>query len=221
MMNDLKHIHIVDDEEPIRRSLAFLLRTSGYSVQTWESGAAFLREARTTRAGCVLLDIRMPEMDGLEVQARLLEQGITMPVVLLTGHGDITQAVAAMRAGAIDFLEKPFDRDKLLQAVEAGFRRLRDAADQRAQSVAAQVQVAALTEREREVLAGLACGYPNKTIAFDLGISPRTVEVHRANLMAKLRVNTFADALRIAFAAGLGEDSEWNRILELRREARN
>lgn len=221
MMNDLKHVHIVDDEEPIRRSLAFLLRTSGYSVQTWESGAAFLREARTARAGCVLLDIRMPEMDGLEVQARLLEQGITMPVVLLTGHGDITQAVAAMRAGAIDFLEKPFDRDKLLQAVEAGFRRLRDAADQRAQSMAAQVQVAALTEREREVLAGLACGYPNKTIAFDLGISPRTVEVHRANLMAKLRVNTFADALRIAFAAGMGDDGEWNRILEIRREAPN
>lgn len=136
-------------------------------------------------------------------------QGIALPVIVLTGHGGVTMAVKAMRAGAVDFLEKPFDRQKLLDAVAHAFAQIADNETRRDQASAAQVQIAALTSRERDVLEGLACGYPNKTIAFDLGISPRTVEVHRANLMTKLKVTNFADALHIAFAAGLGGGREW------------
>lgn len=216
-MSESFHVHVVDDEEPVRRSIAFLLKSAGYAVRLWESGLGFLDEAKTAEPGCILLDIRMPEMDGLEVQEKLAEMGLGMPIIVLTGHGDISQAVRAMRAGAVDFLEKPFDRDKLLDAITVAFGQLRDAAAQSEQLRDARAQIDALTTREREVLSGLACGYPNKTIAYDLDISPRTVEVHRANLMTKLGVGTFADALRIAFAAGLGDDSEWQRIVEARR----
>jgi two-component system response regulator FixJ len=216
-MSEKALVHVIDDEETVRRSIAFLLKTSGFSVQLWDSGIAFLREVRQAQSGCVLLDIRMPDMDGLDVQDQLARLGIGLPVIVLTGHGDIAQAVRAMRAGAVDFLEKPFDRDKLLQALETAFGQLRDAAARRAQTCDAQSRIGALTLREREVLAGLACGYPNKTIAYDLGISPRTVEVHRANLMTKLKVGNFADALRIAFAAGLGQDGEWREIIETHR----
>jgi two-component system response regulator FixJ len=217
-MSDSFCVHVVDDEEPVRRSIAFLLKSAGYTVQLWESGIAFLREARSVQPGCILLDIRMPEMEGLEVQEKLTELGVTLPVIVLTGHGDISQAVRAMRAGAVDFLEKPFDRDKLLDTIAVAYGQLRDAAAHKEQGQDARAQIEALTAREREVLAGLACGYPNKTIAYDLNISPRTVEVHRANLMTKLGVSNFADALRIAFAAGLGNDGEWQRIVEARRE---
>tara|TARA_R110000782_G_scaffold78293_5_gene156039 strand:- start:18737 stop:19474 length:738 start_codon:yes stop_codon:yes gene_type:complete len=208
-MSDLQLVHVVDDEESIRKSMSFLLRSARYRVQCWTSGVAFLKGASRAEPACVLLDIRMPEMDGLEVQAEMAAQGMGLPVIVLTGHGDVTMAVKAMKAGAVDFLEKPFDRQKLLDAITRAFAQIADADVRRDQTAAAQVQIAALTARERDVLEGLACGYPNKTIAFDLGISPRTVEVHRANLMAKLEVTNFADALRIAFAANLGSGPEW------------
>lgn len=208
-MSDLPLVHVVDDEESIRKSLSFLLQSARYRVQCWTSGASFLNGASRADPACVLLDIRMPEMDGLEVQAEMAAQGIGLPVIVLTGHGDVTMAVKAMRAGAVDFLEKPFDRQKLLDAITRAFTQIGDSEARRGQASVARVQIAALTTRERDVLEGLACGYPNKTIAFDLGISPRTVEVHRANLMTKLKVTNFADALRIAFAAGLGGDREW------------
>lgn len=210
-MGEQPLVHVVDDEEAIRKSLSFLLRSAGHRVQCWTSGVAFLRAVSRPDAACVLLDISMPDMDGLEVQAQMAAQGIGFPVIVLTGHGDITMAVKAMKAGAIDFLEKPFDRTKLLGAVTRAFEQLSDADVRRDQAAAAQVQIASLTAREQDVIEGLACGYPNKTIAFDLGISPRTVEVHRANLMAKLGVTNFADALRIAFAAGLGSGREWRK----------
>lgn len=203
-MDERPLVHVVDDEESIRKSLSFLLRSARFRVQCWTSGVAFLKGVPRSEHACVLLDIRMAEMDGLEVQAKMMEQGIALPVIVLTGHGDISLAVRAMKAGAVDFLEKPFDRQKLLDAIGRAFAYLVDKEIRRDQMASAQVQIAALTSRERDVLEGLACGYPNKTIAFDLGISPRTVEVHRANLMAKLDVTNFADALRIAFAAGLG-----------------
>jgi len=205
-MPDKRLIHIVDDEEAIRRSASFMLKTSGFDVQTWPSGVAFLKEARNVPVGCVLLDVRMPEMDGLEVQQALLAGGIAMPVIVLTGHGDISIAVRAMKAGAVDFLEKPFEKARLLEAIEAAFERLHDQAGRADRAQDAATAVAALTSRERDVLEGLAQGLPNKTIAFDLGISPRTVEVHRANLMTKLNVRSLSDALRIAFAAGLGAE---------------
>jgi two-component system response regulator FixJ len=207
-MGSKRTIHLVDDEEAIRRSAGFMLRTSGFAVEAYPSGVAFLKVVRSVEPGCILLDVRMPEMDGLEVQTTLAELGVTMPVIVLTGHGDVSIAVRAMKAGAVDFLEKPFEKAGLLAAIEQAFVRLDDADAHSARAGEAKVRIAALTGREQDVLQGLAHGYPNKTIAFDLGISPRTVEVHRANLMSKLGVNSLSDALRIAFAAGLGDGRE-------------
>ena len=204
-MTDRRMIHIVDDEEAIRRSASFMLKTSGFNVQTWSSGVAFLKEVRAVEEGCILLDVRMPGMDGLEVQQALAADGIGMPVIVLTGHGDIGTAVRAMKAGAVDFLEKPFEKAKLIDAIEAGFAQLDDKASRADRSLSASTAISALTDRERDVLEGLAQGLPNKTIAYDLGISPRTVEVHRANLMNKLGVRSLSDALRLAFAAGMGK----------------
>lgn len=203
-MSDRKLVHIVDDEEAIRRSASFMLKTSGYAVETWANGALFLKEIRHVPEGCVLLDVRMPEMDGLEVQQAMLKRGATMPVIVLTGHADVSIAVRAMKAGAVDFLEKPFEKAVLIASIEAAFARMAAADGAVARAAEAEVVLGILTPREREVLEGLAQGLPNKTIAYDLGISPRTVEVHRANLMAKLDVRSLSDALRLAFAAGLG-----------------
>jgi len=203
-MSEKRLVHIVDDEEAIRRSAGFMLRTSGFAVETWESGVSFLREAKHVDPGCILLDVRMPEMNGLEVQRELAARGIGLPVIVLTGHGDVDTAVEAMKNGAVDFLEKPFEKAHLLRALETGFHRLDRRGEELASAREAAVCVAALTPREQDVLRGLARGHPNKTIAFDLGISPRTVEVHRANVMSKLNVHSLSDALRIAFAAGLG-----------------
>jgi two-component system response regulator FixJ len=204
-------IHLVDDEEAIRRSAGFMLRTSGFAVETYPSGVAFLKVARSVEPGCILLDVRMPEMDGLEVQAALNERGVAMPVIVLTGHGDVTIAVRAMKAGACDFIEKPFEKASLLKSIEDAFGRLDDINAQSVRAADASVRISALTGREQDVLEGLAQGYPNKTIAYDLGISPRTVEVHRANLMSKLGVHSLSDALRIAFAAGLGAQAGGTR----------
>jgi two-component system response regulator FixJ len=204
-MVDKRLIHIVDDEEAIRRSAGFMLKTSGFAVETWSSGVEFLKQVRNAKPGCILLDVRMPEMDGLEVQQALAERGIAMPVVVLTGHGDISIAVRAMKAGAVDFIEKPFEKAVLLSAIESAFARLDDVEGRASRASEAAVLVAGLTGREQDVLKGLAHGLPNKTIAYDLGISPRTVEVHRANLMTKLNVRSLSEALRIAFAAGLNE----------------
>ncbi len=205
-MTGTRLIHIVDDEESVRRSVGFMLRTSGFAVQAWASGVDFLKELRRADPGCILLDIRMPGMDGLEVQRVLHERGVTMPVIVLTGHGDVGVAVRAMRAGAVDFLEKPFEAEALLAAIEAAFERIAQASSAASRAVDARVALAVLSEREREVLDGLVKGLPNKTIAYDLGISPRTVEVHRANVMSKLNARSLSDALRIAFAAERVED---------------
>lgn len=210
-MTDRKLVHVIDDEDSIRRSLDFLLRTSGFRVEKWCDGESFLRGVDAAEPACVLLDLRMPEMDGLQVLARMTQGGLNFPVTVLTGHGDVSIAVRAMQSGAIDFLEKPFNRDRLLHALELGFLHLADREGQRRREEWGRTQVALLTEREHEVLDGLACGYPNKTIAYDLNISSRTVEVYRANVMTKLAVNNFADALRIAFAAGMGSESQWKR----------
>jgi two-component system response regulator FixJ len=145
----------------------------------------------------------MPEMDGLEVQQKLSDRGVSMPVVVLTGHGDVSIAVRAMKAGAVDFIEKPFEKAVLLTAIESAFERLADADGRASRAADAAVLIAALSAREQDVLKGLAQGLPNKTIAYDLGISPRTVEVHRANLMTKLGVRSLSEALRIAFSAGV------------------
>jgi two-component system response regulator FixJ len=200
-------VHLVDDDEAIRRSASFMLKTSGYQVQLYASGVELLRQAKVLAPGCILLDVRMPEMDGLQVQQALKERGATLPVIVMTGHGDVSVAVQAMKSGAVDFIEKPFEKAALLGAIEEGFSRIEQVGRSRVRAEEAQVRLQALTPRERDVLEGLVRGHPNKTIAYDLAISPRTVEIHRANLMGKLGVASLSEALRIAFAAGLDEQS--------------
>ena len=200
-MSEEHCIYIVDDDASVRRSLKFLLDTERIPSQAFENGDDFLKEAGSLPQGCVLLDIRMPGRDGLEVQQVMNERGIEFPVVVVTGHGDVGQAVRAMKAGAVDFLEKPYRREDLLAALRHACDRLDDGEKAKKKATDAKLRLNALTPREREVMDGLANGYPNKTIAYDLGISPRTVEVHRANLMEKLEARSLSDALRIAFAA--------------------
>jgi len=204
MLNE-RLVYVVDDDDAVRRSAAFMLRHAGFQVRPVESGIAFLKLAKNAERGCVLLDIRMPEMNGLEVQQQMVKEGIDMPVVILTGHGDVEIAVQAMRAGAINFLEKPYEKEALLAAMEEAFGRIENSELKEMASSEATVRLACLTGRERDVLDGLMTGYPNKTIAYDLGISPRTVEIYRANMMEKLRVRSLAEALRIGFAAEAGE----------------
>jgi two-component system, LuxR family, response regulator FixJ len=202
-----KLVHIVDDDDSVRRSAAFMLKHAGYRVESHISGVEFLKEAKSAERGCVLLDVRMPEMDGLEVQQEMAKRGIDMPVVILTGHGDIAVAVRAMRAGAVNFIEKPYEKEALLRAIEEAYARLDRSHDREMKAGEARIRLASLTGRERDVLNGLVAGYPNKTIAYDLGISPRTVEIYRANMMEKLRVRSLSEALRIAFIAEEADDA--------------
>ena len=199
-----KIVHLVDDDDAIRRSASFMLKTSGYQVRSYGSGVELLKE-REIEPGCILLDVRMPGMDGLEVQRALLDRGLTHPVIVMTGHGDVNVAVQAMKAGAVDFIEKPFEKAQLLTAIEEGFSRIAQAGRSTKRADEARVRLQSLTPRERDVLEGLVRGHPNKTIAYDLDISPRTVEIHRANLMSKLEVASLSEALRVAFAAGMDE----------------
>lgn len=194
-------VHLVDDDEAIRRSVGFALKTSGFQVRVYENGGEILKKAPDLETGCILLDIRMAGMDGLEIQESLKSKGVTLPVIIMTGHGDVSLAVRAMKAGAIDFIEKPFEKALLLSAIEHAMGRLKQSAASLKDARDAQTKLQLLTAREREVLDGLAKGLPNKSIAYDLGISPRTVEIHRANLMTKLEVKSLSEALRIAFAA--------------------
>ena len=207
-MTDRPLIHIVDDEEAIRKSTAFMLSAAGYEVESWASGTDFLAHVGTRRPGVVLLDVRMPDMDGLEVQHALGERRLVLPILVITGHGDVSIAVRAMKAGAIDFIEKPFEKALLLRAIATAIARLDDAATRQADTEIARQRIASLTPREIDVVNGVARGLSNKMIAHDLGISPRTVEIHRANLMSKLAVRSLAEALRIAFAAGIGAKPE-------------
>ena len=203
-MND-RIVHLVDDDEAVRRSAGFMLKTSGFKVHSYASGVELLKEAKDLPPGCILLDVRMPEMDGLQVQQALKDRGVGHPVIVMTGHGDVGVAVQAMKAGAVDFIEKPFEKAVLMSAIDEGFARMENVGRSRTRADEAMVRLQALTPRERDVLEGLVRGHPNKTIAYDLDISPRTVEIHRANLMSKLGVASLSEALRIAFAAGLDE----------------
>lgn len=206
MSDDVRIVHVVDDDEAVRHSVGFMLRKAGYAVKTYTAGTGFLKAVTRETRGCALLDVRMPDIDGLEVQARLSQQGIALPVVMLTGHADVALAVRAIKAGAIEFLEKPFERAALLTAIDAALDHAARTGREKLAASDAVVTLASLTSREREVLDGMVIGRPNKLIAFDLHIATRTVEVHRANLMEKLSARSLSDVLRIAFAAGLGQD---------------
>lgn len=201
-----RRVYVVDDEQAVRRSASFMLKTSGFSVECWESGEDFLKVAASLAPGCVLLDVRMAGMDGLAVQDQLKSRGIMLPVIIVTGHGDVGLAVRAMKSGAIDFIEKPFEKAVIVNAIEQAHRLVADRAQMDSMAEQARARLNVLTPREMDVLHGLVEGRANKVIAYDLGISPRTVEIHRANLMAKLGVHSLSEALRIAFAARVGAE---------------
>ncbi|HZZ31514.1 MAG TPA: response regulator [Phenylobacterium sp.] len=202
-MPSRRTLHIVDDDDNVRESAAMLLEAAGYSVTTYASGVEFLAKLDATIPACVLLDIHMPLMNGLEVQRRLVERGIAFPVVVLTGQGDVSNAVQAMKQGAFEFLEKPYLNDILLEAARDAFAKLETTTEDRAVTAQALVGVAKLTAREAQVLQGLLAGLPNKLIAYELDISVRTVEIYRANVMDKLNAKSLSSAVRIALAAGL------------------
>jgi two-component system response regulator FixJ len=199
-------VHVVDDDAAIRRSLEVLLDAAGFQVISYDTPLGFLEAAPSLSPGCVLLDIKMPGMDGLELQALLLKGNAALPVIVMTGQGDVQTAVRAMKAGAVDFLEKPYSDELLLNAIEAALGRIGAPDDDREAAVAAQL-IATLSPRERQVLDSLVAGRANKVIAFDLGISVRTVEVHRARMMERLGVRQFAEAIRLAVMAQIGSKS--------------
>jgi two-component system response regulator FixJ len=198
-------VHIVDDDEAVRRSLALLLRSFSHITRSYASAEALLERLDELEPGCVIVDIRMPGMDGLALQQELGRHQPGLPVVVVTGYADVALAVQAMKAGALDFIEKPYSEQDILRAVTAAFARVADARQLREAAEQAQARVAALTPREREVLNRLVDGWPNKVIGHELGISPRTVEIHRANLMEKLACRSLAEAVRIGLAAGFGQ----------------
>jgi len=196
-------VHVIDDDESVRHALAFLLATSGMAVQVHESGTAFLNAVATLQGGCILTDIRMPGIDGLALQRRLIELGVKLPVIVMTGHGDVPLAVEAMKAGAVDFIEKPFDDEVLLSAIRSALNRYDRQGRRDSETTQIAAKLDALSVRERQVLDGLIAGRPNKTIAYDLEISPRTVEIHRANVMTKMGAGSLSELIRMALLAGL------------------
>ena len=193
-------VHVVDDDAAVRRSLERLLDAAGFNVISYETPMAFLAVAPGLSEGCVLLDIRMPGMDGLSLQARLAKLDHHLPVVVITGQGDVETAVRAMKAGAVDFIEKPYDDEVLVNAIELALS-LPKQSDRNREATEAAQRVAALSPREHQVLDALVAGRPNKVIAYDLSISVRTVEVHRARMMERLGVRQLAEAIRIAVLA--------------------
>ena len=199
-------VFLVDDDEAIRHSASFMLRHAGYVVKTFPDGINFLEQVSEENSGCILLDVRMPGMDGLAVQNALNQRGINMPVIILTGHGDVPVAVEAMKGGAIEFLEKPYEKKALVSAIENAFALLDNQSADDKRSVEAKAKLTSLTPREMEVLERLVDGLTNKGVAQALSISPRTVEIHRAHMMEKLQADSLSSALRIAFLAGIGAD---------------
>jgi len=195
-------VHIVDDEEAVRKSLAFLLTMAGFTVRQHVSAGAFLAVAPTLRRSCLVTDLRMPEMDGVELLRRLRDQSSRIPSIVITGHGDVPMAVEAMKAGALDFIEKPFEDQVLIAAIERAAQQL-DRIEHADDATAVRARLSNLSEREREVLTGVVAGHANKTIAYDLDISPRTVEVHRANVMTKMEARSLPELVRMAITAGL------------------
>jgi two-component system response regulator FixJ len=201
-------VFIVDDDEAVRDSLEALLVAKGHAVEAYASGEAFLAAYKPEFCGCALVDLRMPGIDGLGVIERLKARGSTLPIVVVTGHGDVPLAVRAMKAGAIDFIEKPYNNRTILDAVRQALARSGATAANGAESVKAAELVAQLTPRELEVLQHLVIGRPNKVIAYELAISPRTVEIHRANLMKKMQAGSLSHLVRLALAAGIGTGGE-------------
>jgi two-component system response regulator FixJ len=202
-MSDKITIHIIDDDAAMRDSLAFLLDVNGYTAKAYETANDFLKDAAAQTSSCVISDIRMPGMNGIELVRKLRSEGTGCPVILITGHGDVALAVEAMKAGASDFIEKPFDDTELLKAIHNALHAQPATTGEGQARKEAEARLADLSPRERDVLQGLVAGKINKVIAHELSISPRTVEVYRANLMAKTGARSMSELMRLALTAGL------------------
>jgi len=196
-------VHVIDDDEAMRDSLAFLLKSAKVAVATYESANLFLDQLPKVQGGCVMTDVRMPGMNGIDLLKRLRELKNAIPVIVITGHGDVPLAVEAMKYGASDFLEKPFDDDLILAAVRSALSDQSVLQEDHALRAAITQRLELLSARERQVLDGLVAGQPNKTIAYDLGISPRTIEIYRANVMTKMEASSLSELVRMALMAGV------------------
>jgi two-component system response regulator FixJ len=198
-------VFVIDDDDAVRESIAFLLKTAGISTRVFESAKAFLEVLPETNSGCIITDVRMPDISGIDLLRAVHERKPDLPVIIITGHGDVPLAVEAMKLGAKDFLEKPFDDDLLIASVRAALSQEADSARRNAEIAEINDKLNGLSNRERQVLEGLVAGKANKVIAFDLGISPRTVEIYRANLMTKMAANSLSDLVRMAMMSGILE----------------
>jgi two-component system response regulator FixJ len=194
--------HVIDDDDDARESLAFLLSTADVPVATYPSAKAFLAVASAVR-GVVVTDVRMPEMDGMELVRRLADLGVRLPVIVMTGHGDVPLAVEAMKAGVVDFIEKPYDDVAMLGAIRAAIDRHAEVGARQAERADFQRRIESLSARERQVLDGVVAGKANKVIAYDLDISPRTVEIYRAHVMTKMEAESLSGLVRMALIAGI------------------
>ena len=203
MPSDADIVHVVDDDEAMRDSMAFLLRAENFQVKTYADATDFLNALPQINAGCIVTDLRMPGMSGIELLQRLRELKVSLPVIVVSGHGDVPLAVEAMKTGALDFIEKPFDDEVFLRAVRMALSAHAVDSQREAQKATINSRLESLSNREREVLEGLVAGHPNKTIAYDLGISPRTVEIYRANVMEKMQAGSLSDLVRMALVGGL------------------
>jgi two-component system, LuxR family, response regulator FixJ len=203
MSSEKPIVHVIDDDEAVREVLAFQLGSAGIDVRTYDSAAGFLKIVPTVQAGCIITDVRMPDLSGIDLLRRLRELQVAVPVIVITAHGDIPLAVEAMRIGAVDFLEKPFADEVLLASVRSALDRGDRDRKRQAERSSIQSRLAGLSNRERDVLDGLIAGRPNKQIAYELGISARTIENYRANLMMKMQATSLSDLVRMALIAGI------------------
>ena len=202
-MSDKGKVYVIDDDEAMRDSLRFLLESAGFDVTLFETAAGFLDTLPGLDFGCVVSDVRMPGLDGIELLKRMKAGHSPFPIVIMTGHGDVPLAVEAMKLGAVDFLEKPFEDDRLIGMIETAIRQAEPAAKSEAVTLDIAARIASLSPRERQVMEGLIAGLSNKLIARDYDISPRTIEVYRANVMTKMQANSLSELVRLAMRAGM------------------